>query len=165
MTIPTRLWTTGAALIWAAFVLTGCTETKRVAAKSSDVLVGLQRTSCYGTCPVYELSVTKTGEATLKVGPHCEPAFGRALEQGMHRAQVELGEWNEVVEMAYEMGFDTLKSRYDDPRIMDVPANIVTVNGKTVYNRYGGPRLNLLYLHIERLVGTVDWKADPEIAR
>jgi hypothetical protein len=67
--------------------------------------------------------------------------------------------------MAYDMGFDTLKTRYDDPNIMDVPANILTVNEKTVFNRFGGPQLNLLYMRIEELVGATDWKPDPAVAR
>ena len=63
------------------------------------------------------------------------------------------------------MGFDTLQSRYDDPKVMDLPANIVTIEGQTVYNRYGGPNLNDLYTRIERLVGTVEWTAEERSAR
>ena len=48
------------------------------------------------------------------------------------------------------MGFDTLASRYDNPQVMDLPANIVTIDGKTVFNRYGGPNLNDLYTRIEQ---------------
>ena len=67
--------------------------------------------------------------------------------------------------MAVDMGFDTLQTRYDDPRVTDLPANVVTIHGKTVYNRYGGPDLSDLYMRIERLVGITDWKADPQSAR
>lgn len=142
----------------------GCRETKDVTAEV-QVLVGLQRTSCFGQCPVYELSVLSTGQATLKVGRFCDQAFGRSLAQGMHRAQVDVGMWRMVSDLASDMGFDTLQTQYDDPMVMDLPANILTIDGKTVYNRYGGPNLNDLYTRIERLAGSIDWQADEGSAR
>ena len=148
-----------------AVSLSGCKDSEDITATATNVLVGLERTACYGRCPVYALSVAKTGEATLVVGPFCEEVFGRSMELGTHRANVDVGVWTMVADMAYDMGFDTLKTRYDDPNIMDVPANILTVNEKTVYNRFGGPKLNLLYMRIEQLIGTVDWQADPSSAR
>ena len=143
----------------------GCAGRKSSSAKEVVVLVGLQRTACFGRCPVYELSVLNTGEANLNVGRFCEEAFGRSLELGLHRAIVDVDAWSAVADLASDMGYDTLQTRYDDPMVTDLPANIITVNGKTVYNRYGGPNLNDLYARIERLIGTTDWKADPSTAR
>jgi len=143
----------------------GCRDAKDTVATDVEVLVGLQRTPCYGRCPVYELSVLNTGEATLNVGRFCDEAFGRSLATGLHRGQVDVGMWRMVADLAADMGFDTLQSRYDDPKVMDLPANIVTIEGQTVYNRYGGPNLNDLYIRIERLVGTVEWTADERSAR
>jgi hypothetical protein len=73
--------------------------------------------------------------------------------------------WRMVIDMAADLRFDTLRSRYDNPMVMDLPANIVTIKGKTVYNRYGGPNLNDLCTRIERLAGMVDWQADPASER
>ena len=144
--------------------LGGCRESRNTAMEV-HVVVGLQRTPCFGQCPVYELSVLNTGEATLNVGRFCDQAFGRALAQGLHRAQVDVGMWLMVADLASDMGFDTLQSRYDDPMVMDLPANIITIDGHTVYNRYGGPDLNDLYTRIERLAGAADWQADAGSAR
>ena len=143
----------------------GCQTQPPQTAIDVEVMVGLQRTACFGRCPVYELSVLNTGEATLKVGRFCDEAFGRSLAEGMHKARVDIKAWKEATDWAESMGFDTLQSRYDNPKVMDLPANIVTVNGKTVFNRYGGPDLNELYTRIERLVGATDWTADPASAR
>ena len=145
-------------------LLGGCRETKDTAMQV-QVLVGLQRTPCFGQCPVYELSVLNTGEATLNVGRFCDQAFGRSLAQGLHRAQVDVGMWRMVANLASDMGFDTLQTRYDDPKVMDLPANIITIDGHTVFNRYGGPDLNDLYTRIERLAGAADWQADASSAR
>ena len=130
------------------------------------ILVGLQRTACFGRCPVYELAVLSNGQASLRVERFCDEAFGRSLSEGMHHAQVDIGIWrNLIVDEAKSMGFDTLAQRYDDPRVMDLPSATITIQGQTVMNRYGGPNLNDLYTRIERLVGRMDWQATPEDAR
>lgn len=146
-------------------VAVGCQTQPPQAPLDVEVMVGLQRTACFGRCPVYELSVLNTGAATLKVGRFCDEAFGRSLAEGMHKAEVDVTAWKDATDWAEAMGFDTLQSRYDNPKVMDLPANIVTVNGKTVFNRYGGPDLNELYTRIERLVGATDWVAEPASAR
>ena len=94
-----------------------------------QVMVGLQRTACFGRCPVYELSVLNTGEATLKVGRFCDEAFGRSLAEGC----TGRGRRGHV---AHEGGFGLetwastpCRARYDNPKVMDLPANIVTVMG------------------------------------
>lgn len=78
--------------VMTCLTLGGCRETKDTAMEV-QVVVGLQRTPCFGQCPVYELSVLNTGEATLNVGRFCDQAFGRSLAQGLHRAQVDVGMW------------------------------------------------------------------------
>lgn len=156
------------AMLWAALcgaVFLGCRDTRPTTAMDVKVLVGLQKTPCFGQCPVYELAVLNTGEATLMVVRNCDEAFGRALEPGLHRGKADVGMWRMVTDMAANLGFDTLQARYDNPIIMDLPANIVTIEGKTVYNRYGGPNFNDLCTRIERLAGMVDWQADPASAR
>ena len=70
-----------------------------------------------------------------------------------------------VVDEAKDMGFDTLQSRYDNPRVTDLPAAVITIDGQSVFNRYGGPDLTELYARIERLVATSDWKPDPSATR
>ena len=74
---------------------------------------------------------------TLKVVRNCDEAFG-GLEPGLHRG-------NLCRNVAHghrhgpDLGFDTLQSQYDNPMVMDLPANIVTIEGKTVYNRTADP--------------------------
>ena len=154
-----------ASALIAATTLMGCQTSQHQVGLDVEVMVGLQRTACFGRCPVYELSVLNTGEATLKVDRFCEEAFGRSLAQGTHSAQVEIEAWQVVTDLAASLGFDTLQSRYDNPMVTDLPANIITINGKTVFNRYGGPDLDDIYTQIQRLVGSTDWKADEGSAR
>ena len=160
----TGLWLAALLGVMSCLTLGGCRETKDTAMEV-QVVVGLQRTPCFGKCPVYELSVLNTGEAILNVERFCDQAFGRSLARGLHRAQVDVEMWRMVADLAMDMGFDTLQSRYDNPMVMDLPANIITIDGQTVYNRYGGPDLNDLYTRIERLAGAADWQADATSAR
>ena len=150
-------------LLLALVLAGGCSAPQ--SAVEVKVLVGLQRTPCFGRCPVYEFSMLNTGEATLKVGRFCEEAFGRAMEEGMHTAKVDPSAWQEVLDLAGELRFDTLASRYDNPQVTDLPASVVTIDGKTVFSRYGGPNLNDLFTRIEQSIGTTDWSADPSTAR
>ena len=150
-------------LVLALVLAGGCSAPQ--SAIEVKVLVGLQRTPCFGRCPVYEFSMLNTGEATLKVGRFCEEAFGRAMEEGMHTAKVDPSAWQEVLDLAGELRFDTLASRYDNPQVTDLPASVVTIDGKTVFSRYGGPNLNDLFTRIEQGIGTTDWAADPSTAR
>ena len=150
-------------LVMALVLAGGCSAPQ--SAVEVKVLVGLQRTPCFGRCPVYEFSMLNTGEATLKVGRFCEEAFGRAMEEGMHTAKVDPSAWQDVLDLAAELRFDTLASRYDNPQVTDLPASVVTIDGKTVFSRYGGPNLNDLFTRIEQDIGTTDWSADPSTAR
>lgn len=142
-----------------------CGTTKDTSSSSAEILVGLKRTPCHGRCPVYNLHVYTDGMATLNVGKFCDEAFGRFLSEGEHTAKVDVGIWGLVAEEAQSLGFDTLAHQYDDSRVMDLPSATVTIMGKSVMNRYGGPNLNDLYIRIERLVGQMDWQATPENAR
>lgn len=161
------LWFLVASMALGLAACQGSSDAVQTTAPGAEVvvIVGLQRTACFGRCPVYELSVLSNGQASLRVERFCDEAFGRSLSEGTHHAQVDMGIWQLVVAEAKGMGFDTLASRYDDPKVMDLPANILTVDGKTVWNRYGGPNLTPLYTRIERLVGSTDWVASPETAR
>ena len=143
----------------------GTTQDATSGGASYETLVGLERTPCHGRCPVYALRVLSDGRATLDVGRFCDEAFGRSLSQGRHTAQVDVGVWNLVVDKARALGFDTLAARYDDSRVMDLPSANLTIQDRSVMNRYGGPNLNELYTRIERLVGQMDWQATAEDAR
>lgn len=162
---PTRPWLTASLGGLLAVLALGCAGLQGAAWQDDEVVVGLRRTMCMGGCPDYQLVVRGNGEATLVVGAFSEEVFGRRLEQGRHAAVVDLKAWKHVLAKGAELGFDTLQARYDNPMVMDLPAAIVTLEGKEVFNRYGGPNLNELYQLIERQVGATDWTPDPAVAR
>ena len=124
-----------------------------------EISIGLQKTMCYGSCPSFNFSVLNNGQATLTVGRFAEEIFGRHLDEGKYIGTISLDEISRISKFAEKTGYLQLNDRYDNPMIMDIPAAISTINGKTVFNRYEGPNLQDLYIRIEDLIRTVEWVA------
>ena len=130
-----------------------------------EISIGLQKTMCYGSCPSFNFSVLNNGQATLTVGRFAEDMFGRHLEEGKYIGTIALNDIAQISSFAEKTGYLLLNDRYDNPMIMDIPAAISTINGKTVFNRYEGPDLKNLYTRIENLIRTVAWVAKPDIEK
>jgi hypothetical protein len=124
-----------------------------------EISIGLQKTMCYGSCPSFNFSVLNNGQATLTVGRFAEEMFGKQLDEGKYIGTISLDEISRISKFAEKTGYLLLNDRYDNPMIMDIPASISTINGKTVFNRYEGPNLKDLYMRIENLIRTVEWVA------
>lgn len=150
-----------------AAILFSCNKNSNVpeAYVPIEVSIALQKTMCYGTCPSYNFDVLNDGRATLRVGRFAEDVLGRTLDQGNYEGTVSLKEISKIIKYAQSSGYHLLDDRYDNPMIMDIPATISTISGKTVFNRYEGPDLNDLYSKIEELMRKVEWKAMPDTER
>ena len=151
-------------LVFVALAFSSCNQKKDVANGyiPLEVSVGLQKTMCYGSCPSFNFSVLNNGQATLTVGRFAEKAFGRHLDEGKYTGTIELHEVSKIIAFAEKSGYLKLEDSYDNPMIMDIPAAISTINGKTVFNRHEGPDLRDLYSRIENLISTVDWVEKPD---
>lgn len=101
------------------------------------LVVGLEQTPCFGTCPVYAVSVWRDGRATYDGRAHVTQIGTRehsvsastllALDEAIERAQV-----------------DTLATSYEQRFVTDLPTTITTVTdrrGRTKrIRRYHGDR-------------------------
>ena len=146
--------------MFVALVFTCCNQKKDVSNGHIplEVAIGLQKTMCYGSCPSFNFSVLNNGQATLTVGRFSEKAFGRHLDEGKYTGTIANNEISKITAFAEKTEYLKLEDRYDNPMIMDLPAAISTINGKTVFNRHEGPNLKDLYSRIENLISTVNWK-------
>ena len=123
---------------------------------SVDSLIArIERTPCYGTCPVYTLSVYNTGFVTYEGENFVE-------NKGFYGAYVSRNVLSTLQHMAQEIGFAELQDRYDNEGITDIPSTITTVrlNGKlkTVVNRDGGPeKLQQFQDFFDSLFTDVKW--------
>lgn len=120
----------------------------------SDVVITLERTGCYGTCPVYKLSISGDGEVIYE-------GTGFVNITGTQTSQISQDEIKELVDEFYNVNYFTLKDKYDAP-IKDVPTTItsITIEGKTkkVVNYYGAPKkLDELENKIDEITNSKQW--------
>ncbi|HET6245257.1 MAG: hypothetical protein H0V01_11620 [Bacteroidetes bacterium] len=107
-----------------------------VSAKGNDTIFAtMEKTPCYGTCPVYKLMIFKSGLAIYQ-GIRNVDKTGRFL------VYFSLEEMKEIENKANEINYFKLKDEYDSP-VTDFPTTITSlrINGKVkvVSNRVGGP--------------------------
>jgi hypothetical protein len=156
--------------LWAYVIaiLTGCSGKKEIPEANTstyvplEVSLGLQKTMCYGSCPVFAFEVLNDGRASLTVGRFTEEVMGRHLDEGKYKSTLALIDIEQIMTYAEANGYMELNDRYDDKRIMDLPVAISTINGKTVFNRFNGPDLDKLYSKIEGLMSKANWIAEPD---
>ncbi|MBL4710676.1 MAG: hypothetical protein JKY48_19800 [Flavobacteriales bacterium] len=122
----------------------------------SDAVARIQRTPCFGKCPVYTLTVFNDGRVEY-FGKRNTPRDGR------FETKVDEAVLNDIKAKAGEFGFFELNNIYDKQAITDIPSTITSVrNGdemKTVINRFEGPNnLRSFERYFDGLFEDLDWK-------
>ncbi|MDG2425167.1 MAG: DUF6438 domain-containing protein [Flavobacteriales bacterium] len=132
---------------------TSCSPTQELAntKDAQQLVVRLDRSPCFGPCPTYTFSLYAEGRATYD---------GRRFTtlDGQHHAQATPEQLDRILAVARALQFSELDSIYDDPRVMDLPAQTFTIEGHCVLNRYGGPDLSPLLDAIESVVAELNWR-------
>jgi len=137
----------------------------------SETIITLQRTACFGDCPVYALEIHGNGFVIFRhvTDPYLvadSHIFGidvtRLAKPRVY--QISQEEVNALVEQFYTIGYLSMNDTYI-VGITDLSATItsLTVNGttKSVYNYLGGPReLFELEYKIDEIARTRDWVED-----
>ncbi|MBA3899375.1 MAG: hypothetical protein H0X62_04055 [Bacteroidetes bacterium] len=105
------------------------------ATQSNDVLATLERTPCYGTCPIYKLMILKTGRAVYEGVDHVDKI-------GRFTTNFSKAEMDAILRKAEEVGYWEMQDEYDSP-ITDFPTTITSVRkgskAKSIHNRVDGP--------------------------
>ena len=95
----------------------------------------MEKTACFGTCPVYIAWVNASGELTFK-GDSFVP------KAGSHEFQIKAEEVDLIYELVHSTDFFSLKDRYYGD-MTDLPTIYFTFNDgtkeKRIMNYYGGP--------------------------
>jgi hypothetical protein len=99
----------------------------------NDITIKLERTACFGTCPIYSVSIY--GNGTI----HYEGI--RFVEtNGTKTYEISTEKIKELVSLVYETGYFSLDDRYEI-QVTDLPSAITTITignqTKSVYD-YGG---------------------------
>jgi hypothetical protein len=112
---------TGAAVV-ALVLLVGCRETGTGTSTAEDlsgVAIGLERTPCFGTCPVYSVTIHGDGRVEYE-GRNFVAVEGQQAGQADPQAvQSLLAEFDRI-------GFESLEERYEDP-VTDIPSTVLSL--------------------------------------
>lgn len=101
-----------------------------------SVVARIERTSCFGRCPIYVLSVYEDGRVFYQGKKFVE-------REGDYLSKIEQKKIDQIFQRAESIGFFKMKSVYDSEHVTDLPSTIISlrIDGelKTIINRYQGP--------------------------
>lgn len=86
----------------------------------STVIISFEQTACYGTCPVYKITVLKNGYATYHGDRH-------VAQIGDYFATLTEEQINGIYSKANELHFFDLKERYTT-NMTDLPTSRIQIN-------------------------------------
>lgn len=122
----------------------------------------LERTACFGSCPVYTLTVHSTGTVEFSGTNHCKAT-------GPQTGRISAASFAKLVKKIGEIDFFALQDRYDGKNpdgtgstVTDLPTRKTTVTRgeetKTVINYFRGPPgLTELELLIDEVANSGKW--------
>ena len=114
----------------------------------------LERTACFGTCPVYKLTISGDGKIIYE-----GTRFVNVT--GIQTSQISQDKIKDLVDEFYNINYFALNDKYD-ALITDMPTTItsITIDGRTkkVINYYGAPKkLNELENKIDEITDSKKW--------
>ena len=139
-------------------VISSCSTEKQITSTPPiEIAIALQKTPCYGECPVYNFQILNNNRTTLSVGRITSEEFGLGLKEGDYEGTISNEVIQEIIQLAEALNYFKLNTNYDDEKIMDLPAAISSIEGHRVFNRFEGPNLEDLYSFIESKISDVQW--------
>ncbi len=123
---------------------------------SDSLVVYLQRTACFGVCPIYVLSIYENGTVIYEGEKFVD-------KEGKFRAMITKEAIQKIQEKALSIDYFKMNEVYDNPNVTDLPSTITALQQdldfKVVVNRYEAPQpLNSLESYIDELVENLNWE-------
>ena len=125
--------------------------------------ITLERTPCFGTCPVYKVTLQNDGTVIFEGKEYVK-------EAGRRSGKISAKQFQQLVAKVEQIGFFTLNDEYltkknadgSETRITDMPSRITTVKrgpeSKRVRNYFGGPdSLKELEELIDKISNSARW--------
>jgi len=129
---------------------------------SEITTITLERTTCFGTCPVYQLTIHRSGKVEYEGKAH-------VWEEGRRTSRISGKNFEKLAKKIDEINFFDLKDRYDGKNpdgsgvtVTDLPTTKTSVTRgnrtKTVENYFRGPKeLKELEDLIDELTKSAEW--------
>lgn len=121
--------------------------------------IGIERTACHGSCPVYTFVLKADGKVRYVGEEHVR-------RKGTHTGRISTGQFNRLAEFAAESGYMNLESVYDLPTVADFHTTYTTVvlaDKRKLVKNYGdlGPtKLWVFQQAIDSLLAEVQWDGE-----
>jgi hypothetical protein len=134
--------------------------TKTVEPKvDNNLLVSLQRTPCFGQCPVFKIQLFNDGKVVYEGKAHCK-------RMGTYKAVASTELIKAIQQKANEIKYLSFEERYPkgESMITDIPTTIsyikVGSDSKMVANNYDAPKELVEFEHwLELQFETLKWEA------
>ncbi len=124
----------------------------------SNLVISLQRTACFGQCPVYKVEIFKDGTVKYKGTAYIK-------KRGQHEAVATAAFIKNIQQKAAAISYMALSDKYPkgDNMITDIPSTISYVRidneGKIVINNYDAPKELIEFEKwLEKEIDTLEWK-------
>ncbi len=128
------------------------------ASSASSVMLSLERTACYGRCPIYSVTVLRDGTVRWE-GKQFVKVTGKAT------AKLPAATMTALADAFKHADYFALADKYDSYDVTDHPSAIVSYadggKKKTIHHYHGDrsapEKLSELESRIDELVGTARW--------
>jgi hypothetical protein len=120
-----------------------------------SLMVRFSRTACFGTCPIFTMSIYTSGKAVYEGKNFVEM-------KGLFQTEFKITDIKSIFNKAEQISFLTMKDSYDNMGVSDLPSVIVRLNDgvytKQIIDRYDGPKeLQELEKLIDDLILKQNW--------
>ena len=124
----------------------------------SNLVISLQRTACFGQCPVYKVEIFKDGTVKYKGTAHIK-------KHGQHEATATMAFIKNILQKAAVINYMALSDKYPkgDNMIADIPSTISYVRidneGKMITNNFDAPKELIEFERwLEKEIDGLEWK-------
>ena len=132
-------------LVLILFISSCFNFTKQKELQSPEKIISLEKTACFGRCPVFKIIIYNNGECLYN-------GIKFVKKSGEYNLKINEREVDEILSQATEIGFDNLKNEYSE-RITDLPTTYIMINNKKIKDYYGAPsELKDLEKLIEKII-------------
>ena len=131
-------------------VFLSCGLIKKTDTSEIELIISLQRTACFGTCPIYKIEIYSDGSGTY--------TGTRFVENiGSSKFQLSKTAVKTILSEAETIGFANMKEEYSEP-ISDLPTTFIQIKDKKIRDYVGAPKT---LKNLENLIDQLYQKAVP----
>lgn len=92
----------------------------------------LERTACFGTCPIYKIEIYAEGNGIFTGTKYVEKI-------GVLKFNITTLQVKEIIDFAKEINFRNMEEKYYEP-ITDLPTTYIKIEDKIIEDYFGAPR-------------------------